>query len=72
MVKFGSNLTKEAVDWVEKLTVSSDALMVMCQETLLLIDVGACSEMEGHSCTCPGPTLSWIISPTVLPRSPQA
>ncbi|XP_006228573.1 uncharacterized protein LOC292711 isoform X2 [Rattus norvegicus] len=40
MVKFGSNLTKEAVDWVEKLTASSDALMVMCQETLVLIDVG--------------------------------
>lgn len=80
-MKFGQNFTKAAIEWPENTTVSIHGDRLMCQETLVLIDVGAWSELEGHTSIagqaqpCPGfhflqlcsaPLKSWISCLCVL------
>ena len=50
MVRLGSDLTRNEVEWVELRTVESSGVEI-CQEIFLLIDVGACSELEAHTST---------------------
>ncbi|XP_031241536.1 CD177 antigen-like [Mastomys coucha] len=47
MVKLGQNFSKAAIEWIVNTTVSETDDTVMCQETLLLIDVGKKSLILG-------------------------
>ena len=48
MVKLGSGFTKSEIKWISPGTTET-APEEICQETLLLIDVGECYELEGHT-----------------------
>ncbi|GAB1291711.1 Ly6/PLAUR domain-containing 10 [Apodemus speciosus] len=47
MMKFGKHLAKEVIEWIADLTSTDVGDKVMCQETLLLIDVGEKSVIMG-------------------------
>ncbi|XP_052025276.1 CD177 antigen-like [Apodemus sylvaticus] len=47
MMKFGKNFTKEAVEWRVDTTAIMHGNTLMCQETLLLIDIGEKSVIMG-------------------------
>ena len=49
-MKFGQNFSRTSIEWIVNQTVGSEKNKgEMCQEIFLLIDVGACSELEGHT-----------------------
>lgn len=48
MFKLGDGLAEEAVKWTVPGTQACE-LDEICQETLLLIDVGMLAELEGHT-----------------------
>lgn len=48
MLKVGSGFAKEVVEWTAPLSQVCEADEI-CQETLLLIDVGTWAELEGHT-----------------------
>ena len=49
-MRLGSDLARNEVEWIELKTVETSG-EEMCQEIFLLIDVGACSELEAHTST---------------------
>ena len=61
MVKLGSGFTKTAVEW-KSFENKEGRPEEICQETLLIIDVGAWSELERHTPTParPSPALESI------------
>lgn len=51
-MKFGQNFSRTSIEWIVNQTVGSEKNKgEMCQEIFLLIDVGACSELEAHTST---------------------
>ena len=67
MMKFGQNFIKEAIEWNVDMTASENGHKLMCQETLLLLDVGAWPELEDTPPHWPGPALPWSLFPAALP-----
>lgn len=62
----GKGFTYTAVEWREQNTVITKG-EEMCQEILVLIDVGAWPELEDTLPHRPGPALPWSLFPAALP-----